>query len=215
MRGNEKIHRPGSGVKLGLHSGYQEKLGVRVRGHVFFRLEDAVTHKTLAEWDKQNIIVLDAGILAARLFKDKDEPANSLNMLAVGTGALGSVLNPDVPPPEQRQLNAELARKPFASTTFRDSQGAASAIPTNVVDFTTTFGESEAVGPLNEMGLMATISNNPLVLNPNPNLAGQGGQPYDPTVDVTQYDNMVNYLTFAAVTKPARSILTITWRLTF
>ena len=83
------------------------------------------------------------------------------------------------------------------------------------MDFTTVFGESEAVGPLNEMGLTSTLSNNNMITNPNPNFAGQGGQAYDPTIDVTQYDMLANYLTFSVISKPATSILTITWRLTF
>ena len=83
------------------------------------------------------------------------------------------------------------------------------------MDFTTIYGESEAVGPLNEMGLLSTISDNTAIINNDPNFAGEGGQPYDPTIDTSQYDMLVNYLTFAVISKPATSILTITWRLTF
>lgn len=214
MRGRERMNRARTGVKWGGHFGYTDK-GHRVHGRVIFEMRDARTDELQVHWEKDNIITLDSGILTARLYKDNVEPPHGINMLAVGTGALGSVLNPDAPPPEQRVLNAEIARKPFESTTFRDADGAAVAIPTNVVDFTTVFNESEAVGPLNEMGLLSTISNNPLVMNPNPNAAGQGGQPYDPTIDVTLYDMQINYLTFGVITKPATSILTVTWRLSF
>ena len=99
----------------------------------------------------------------------------------------------------------------FASTTFRNPDGVAVSYPTNVVDFTTTFGEAEAVGPLNEMGLVSTVSDNPTVLNPNPNAYPT----YDATLDITEYDVLLNYLTFSVVTKPSTAILTITWRLTF
>ena len=134
-------------------------------------------------------------------------------MLAVGTGATGNILNPDAPQPEQRALNVEICRKLFVATQFRDGDGVAVAYPTNIVDFTTTYGEAEAVGPLNEMGLLSTHSLNEGVTNSIP--PQFGGDNYDPTFDVTEYDLMANYLTFSVVTKPATAILTITWRLTF
>lgn len=211
----DKMRRIGSGFKLGMGTRYYEPMRMVCRGDVFFDMRDARTGKPLLKRHQRNVVTLDAGILVARLLKNPKEPSNGINMLAVGTGALGPLLTPNAPSQEQRRLNDEIFRKPFAETTFRDANGAASAIPTRVVDFTTVFGESEAVGPLNEMGLTSTISNNNTVTNPNPNFAGQGGQAYDPAVDVTQFDTLANYLTFAVVSKPATSILTITWRLTF
>jgi len=182
-----------------------------VRGDVFFKMEDIYTGQVIAEWEKKNLIVLDAGILVARLCKDNQEPNFGINMLAVGTGATGALLSPDAPDEKQRRLNNEIERKPFASTTFRNTSGIAVSYPTNIVDFTTIFDASEAVGPLNEMALMSTVSANPLTLNPNPNTFPT----YDTTVDVTNYDMMVNYLPFAVITKPGTATLTITWRLTF
>jgi len=214
MRGREHMKRANTAVALGLHTGYRET-GVQLHGTVFFDMRDARSGESLVEWQKDNIITLDAGILVARLCKDNAEPAHGINMLAVGTGALGAVLNPDTPSNQQRSLNQEIARKAFENTTFRDAQGAASSIATNVVDFTTVFNESEAVGPLNEMALLSTLSANAAITNPNPNTSGQGGQPYDPTIDVSQYDSEVNHLTFGAVVKPATAILSITWRISF
>lgn len=211
----DKLRRIGSGFKWGLGNRYEEPMKVTCRGDVFFELRDARTGDLQLKRHQRNVVTLDAGILVARLLKDPKEPANGINMLAVGTGALGPLLSPNAPSQEQRRLNDEIFRKSFAETTFRDSNGAASAIPTRVVDYTTVFGESEAVGPLNEMGLVSTLSNNNTIKNPNPNFAGQGGQAYDPTIDVTEYDSLVNYLTFSVISKPATSILTLTWRLTF
>lgn len=211
----ENIRQARTGFKLGMGHRYQEPSLLTVEGHVFFQMVDARTGEIQLKQDQKNVVTLDAGLLVARLMKDPQEPAHGINMLAVGTGALGSVLNPDAPTNQQRRLNNEIQRKTFSETTFRDANGAAVAIPTNVVDFTTIYGESEAVGPLNEMGLLSTISDNTTIKNDNPNFAGQGGQPYDPTVDVADYDILVNYLTFSVISKPATSILTITWRLTF
>lgn len=211
----EKFDRLRSGFKLGMGHQHAERSLLRVKGHVFFEMRDASTGEIQLERDQENVVTLDAGLLVARLVKDPTEPAHGINMLSVGTGALGAVLNPDAPTNQQRRLNNEIARKPFAETTFRDANGAAVAYATNVVDFTTVYGQAEAVGPLNEMGLLSTISDNTGTINNNPNFAGQGGQPYDPTVDVANYDILVNALTFAVISKPATSILTVTWRLTF
>mgnify|MGYP001560414114 FL=1 len=183
-------------------------------GHVIFDLRDMVGNP-LAYWEADNIITLDAGILAGRLFKNSLDPNasqnNGLTMLGVGTGATGNILSPDAPQNTQRKLNTEIARKVFASTQFRNGSGVAVAYPTRIVDFVTTFGESEAVGPLNEMALMSTYSLNPLTLNPINN----GPNDYDASIDVTGKDLIANYLTFGVVTKPALSVLTVTWRLTF
>lgn len=211
----ETFRRLQTGFKLGMGLRHDEENVLRVKGQVLFEMRDAATGELQLERVQNNVVTLDAGLLVARLMKDNQEPPHGINMLAVGTGALGALLNPDAPGREQRRLNNEIARKPFAETTFRDGNGAAVSIPTNVVDFTTIFGESEAVGPLNEMGLLSTISDNTAIHNNNPNFAGQGGQPYDPTVDVTNYDLLVNFLTFGTIVKPAASILTLTWRLTF
>lgn len=188
-----------------------EEKSPRMKGEVFLHLVDSDTGEILLDAHIDNLVVLDGGILAAMLFAAGATGTSGLTMLGVGTGATGSILNPDVPDPRQRHLNAEIARKPFSSVTFRTEAGAVSSVPTHIVDFTTIFGIGEAVGPLNEMGLMRTISMNPLVTNPVPSVFPV----YDPTIDMTLYDDMVNYLTFGVVTKPNNSVLTITWRLTF
>ena len=209
----DRFGRPKSAFKWGAHIRHEDEFntGVRVKGHVFFDMRDARTGRRLARWNRENIITLDAGIQAARLFKDPLEPAHGINMLSVGTGATGAILSPDAPDSRQRRLNAEIQRKAFTSTTFRDASGNAVSIPTNIVDFTTTFGEAEAVGPLNEMGLLSTISDNPGTVNPNPDVFPTR----DTTVDLTLYDVLINYLTFSVISKPSTAILTITWRITF
>lgn len=213
----ENMQPARTGFKLGMGHRLAEATPMLAyaQGRIFVEMHDAVTGELQLEREIKNVVTLDASLEVARLMKDPQEPAHGINMLGVGTGAPGAILNPDAPSNEQRRLNNEIARKSFSETTFRDSNGAAVAIPTNVVDFTTIYGESEAVGPLNEMGLLSTISDNTAIINNNPNFAGNGGQAYDPTIDVANYDVLVNYLTFSVITKPATSILTITWRLTF
>lgn len=204
-------------LKMGMGIKHEDNMALAAlaKGSFIFDMRDAETDEQLVYWESPNIIVRDAGILAARLFRDSTEPNpgvnNGLKMLAVGTGATGSILNPDAPQVTQRALNVELARKAFSSTVFRNLDGIAVSIPTNIVDFTTTFSESEAVGALNEMAVMSPFSSNPAVTNPILN----GPANYDPTIDVSSLDLLANYLTFPVISKPSTAILSITWRLTF
>ncbi len=203
----------GQQFKMGSSMGYLD--GFRgARGDVLIELRNPdgglVDRRSL-----RNTVTKDAGLSLARLTRDRLEPRNSFNMLAVGSGALGNLNNPNPASADQRRLMNEIQRKPFAETTFRDQNGAASAIPTNVVDYTVIFGQGEAVGPLNEMGILLTISDNTTLKFPNPNFAGQGGEPYDPSIDVTKYDVLNNYLTFPVINKPVAMVMSITWRLTF
>jgi len=206
----DRFNRPGESVEFGFHLSNAVSMGT-AKGEVFIKMVDGASGEVLHDEHVENVITLDAGILAAILFKDKSSRSNDANMLAVGTGATGAVLSPDAPSADQRKLNAEIARKAWSSTTFRDASGNAVAIPTNIVDFTCVYDEAEAVGPLNEMGLVSTISDNPLILNPNPDTYPTR----DVTRDLTLYDILVNYLTFSVITKPATARLTITWRITF
>jgi hypothetical protein len=192
---------------------HHEEFGYYIRGDVFFTLRDGKTGAIQLEQELRNLVVLDASILIARLMKDNAEPPHGILALAVGTGDTGwNLQSPPAATNTQRSLYSELARKTFASTQFIDAAGVPTGIPTKVVDFTTTFTESEAVGPLVEMGLLGgNISTNMSVRNPV--LPPNGS--YDPTVDLTLFDTQVNYLTFPVINKPATSVLTIVWRLTF
>lgn len=206
----DRMNPPREAFKMGLGMMFHDgRPGLVVEGHVFFEMRDARSGRLLHKWDRKNLIVLDAGILVARLLKDPAEPAHGINMLAIGTGGTGALLSPDAPDPRQRKLNAEIERKAFSNITFRNEVGAAVSIPTNVIDFTVSFGEAEAVGPLNEMSLMSTISDNPGTKAPNPD----SFPTRDTTVDLTQFDTIANYLSFAVVSKPSTAILTITWRI--
>lgn len=184
----------------------------KIRGEVFFEMRDGATGALLASRHIPNIITRDMSLLVARLLANSGEPLGGALMLAVGTGDVGwDPMNPPAATNTQRSLYAELARKPFASVTFVDGGGAPSAIPTNVVDFTTSFTESEAVGPLVEMGLIGgDVNPNPAVRNPV--LPPNG--PYNPAVDVVGLDLQLNYLTFPVINKPATATFTITWRIT-
>lgn len=205
---SDKMKRTRQAVKMGLGFQYPE-FGRAPKGTFIVEMTDAKTGERLAYFEKDNIITRDAGLAAAAFFKG--ELSGGLKMLAIGTGATGNLLSPDAPQDTQRRLNQEIQRKAFSSTTYRTAEGVAVSYRTNIVDFTTTYGESEAVGALNEMGLLVPFSSNPATLNPIAN----GPTNYDPSIDTAGLDLLVNYLTFSVISKPATAVLAITWRLTF
>lgn len=187
-------------------------------GEIFWELRDGKTGELQASGRQKNIVTLDASILIARLMKSPpipnlSEPKFGVFALALGTGNISwDPMNPPSATNTQRSLYNELARKQISSASFVDEDGALSGIPTHIVDFTTTFSEAEAVGPLTEMGLIGgDVDTNMAITNP---ILPPNGI-YDPTVDVVGKDMLVNYLTFQVINKPATSTLTWTWRLTF
>jgi len=202
MSVNDRI-KPPSTVLSGLGFGFQEG-AIKVKGSVKAIMTDEQGDRIVLE--KNNIYTLDGGVLASMLFSGL---SRAPNVLAVGTGASGSSSSPDSPDARQRRLNTELVRKEFSSTVFRDSTGAISSVPTNVLDFTTVFESGEAVGALNEMGIVSAINvgaiNAPADVFPD----------RDTTTDLTSLDVLVNYLPFPVINKPNGATLAITWRLTF
>lgn len=209
----ETLSRATSRFFGSVQSRFEEQAKMGIRGDVFMTLRDGRSQEIQDHREVRNLIVKDASILVARLMKDNVEPSKGIFALAMGTGDVGwNPLAPPAPTDTQRSLFAELTRKTFTETQFIDSTGNPTAIPTNVVDFTTTFTESEAVGPLVEMGLLGgSISTNLSVRNPV--LPANGT--YSPLVDHTTKETMINYLTFPVISKPATSTFTITWRLSF
>lgn len=216
MQHNDKVPAPREALKMGMNLGSEDSI-MRVKGEYIIHLEDCATGKVLDHRELSNIVTLDGGILVAILLASgsgltRTASQQGLTMLAVGTGATGPLLNPDAPDPRQRKLNNELWRKPFVNTVFRNSTGGAVAYPTNVVDLTAQFGPGEAEGPLNEMGLIRSITLGP---TPGTPIAPAPVFPnYDPTVDMSNFDLLANYTTMSVVSKLPNSLLTITWRIT-
>ena len=133
-----------------------------------------------------------------------------LQYLAVGVGILkdptkpyDKVTNPvdsaawDILDPPEAQLTdahlvGEIARKQFTSWAFVDENDQVSETPTNILKLVTTFTETEAVGPLTEMGLF-------------------GGN----ATDEKDSGYMFNRKTYAIWSKNSDSRLTISWRISF
>ena len=208
----EAFRNAGSAFRATLAGRYEERPR-RPKGDVFIELRNARTGAVELAWERRNIVTLDASILIASLVKDSLEPPHGAFVLAVGSGDTGwNPLSPPAATNTQRALYAEITRKTFASSQFIDGDGVPVAFRTNVVDFTTIYSESEAVGPLVEMGLIGgNISSNMSTKNP---VTPPNG-PYNPTVDLSTVETLINYLTFPVISKPATSTFQVTWRLTF
>ncbi len=216
MKIPEKVRQPEGRVSSAFAvrpADHFEEKGYYIRGDVFFKLRDGKTGELQLERELRNLVVLDASILIARLMKDNAEPPHGVFALAVGSGDSGwNPMAPPAPTNTQRSLYSEITRKTFAETQFVDADGVPVAYPTKVVDFTTIYTESEAVGPLVEMGLIGgNISTNLSVRNP---VSPPNGT-YNPTVDLTDYETLVNYLVFPVINKPATSTFEVVWRLSF
>ena len=138
-------------------------------------LKDESGH-ILSKRHGNNIIVNTASILKSSRNRDKN------------------LQNPPQPTTAQTTLENEIARKAFTSpdVTFVDPEtGDPTMVPTNVLDFTATFAETEAVGPIVEMGLF-------------------GGD----ATDLLDSGSQVNYRTFPVLNKTNSMTLTIIFRIT-
>jgi hypothetical protein len=197
-------------LAMGLHVRHGDRVGMAHGRYIF-----DITHGDgrVEHIERDNVQTYDGAILLALLLGSGATPAppsaRGLVMLAVGTGATGPILSPDAPDRRQRRLNTELARK-ATSVVYRTSGGAVSAVKTNIVDFTATFGEGEAVGPWTEIALVRPISLNPAVTNPVPAVFPT----YDTTIDLDLYDVIFNYGTFPVISKPSPMTIGVTYRVT-
>jgi len=189
----EKLKKVGESLSGGFRYFFGEECR-KLRGEYRLILKDSVTGEVI-ERQNHNLIVNTASVLLARLLKDNKEPDAGISYLAVGTGASGwNLQNPPQPQVTQTKLESELIRKAFTTpdVTFIDPvTGDPTIVPTNVVDYTMTFAETEAVGPLVEMSLF-------------------GGD----ATDLADSGTMVNYRTFPVINKTSSMTLTIIFRIT-
>lgn len=194
MRFNEVLRKTYDCVFGGFKLKYSESIR-SLSGEYWIQLKDPQTGKIIEEKHGTNIIVNSASVLIARLLKDNHEPDGGITYLAVGTGGVGwNLQNPPQPTTTQTKLENEIARKAFTTedVTFIDPDtGDPTVVATNVVDFTATFAETEAVGPLVEMGLFG----------------GDASSSLDSGTEI-------NYRTFPVINKTNSMTLTIIFRIT-
>jgi hypothetical protein len=145
------------------------------------------------EYTSPNIIVNTASILIARLLKDSSEPNAGISYLGIGSGnGEWDPFDPPAPTTSQTRLENEFSRKAIDLATFvHPETGEPTTVYTNIVDYSVTFGEGEAVGPIMEMGLF-------------------GG---DATTELGS-GTMINWRTFPVINKTSTMSLTIIFRIT-
>ncbi len=167
----------------------------------------------------KNVITFDASIFIARMCFNNTSVTAGMWGLAVGTGANGwNLQNPPAATSAQRSLFNELARGAFSSVSFTDSLGNPSSIPTNIIDFTTTFSSSQAVGPLVEMGLIAApINTSPSYIQGpgNPLCFPISNSATTPPFNQATGDVLFNVRNFPVINKGNTATLTLDWRITF
>ena len=162
-----------------------------LKGRLFMKAYEG--GKLVHSYESPNVIVNTASILIARLLKDSSEPTSGISNLAVGSGNAGwDLFDPPAPSTSQTVLENELYRKKIDLTTFvHPVTGEPTTVPTNIVDYAVTFGESEAVGPIVEMGLF-------------------GGE----ATAQSNTGTMINWRTFPVINKTSTMTLTIIFRIT-
>lgn len=203
---------------LSMVFGFRESIPSIRSGEIIVEIRDGKTGRLIHQDRFFNKVTKDASILIARLMKSTSvpnvsEPKFGCFALAVGTGDIGwDPLNPPPANENQRSLYNEIGRKQFTATNYITSAGAISSIPTNIIDYTAIFSESEAVGAITEMGILGGDVNTNMAIT-NPILPPNGT--YDATVDVTGKDMLVNYKTFSVKSKDPGQTLGFTWRLTY
>jgi hypothetical protein len=145
------------------------------------------------EYVSPNIIVNTASILIARLLKDSREPNAGISYLGMGSGnGTWDPFDPPAPTTSQTRLENEFYRKAIDLATFvHPETGEPTTVYTNIVDYSVTFGEGQAVGPILEMGLF-------------------GG---DATAELGS-GTMINWRTFPVINKTSTMSLTVIFRIT-
>jgi hypothetical protein len=143
---------------------------------------------TTGEYEASGLKYLSMGVgkcmIQTAVYDETNNPVDTV---------LWPLQNPPVETITTSQLVGELKRKKFTDWKYLDVLGNLSSTPTNILLLSTTFLESESVGPLTEMGLY-------------------GG---DGATDNRNTGHLFNYKTFKVWNKPNDARLTIVWKLTF
>jgi hypothetical protein len=155
----------------------------------YFRLPDTIE----VERHMKNLIVTKASVFMAKRMRGGTSWGAGIGYLEVGTGVgSGTTQSPQAESAAQTALRTPLLRKAITSWTCLDTDGDPTASDTNVVQYTTTFTEAEAIGAIVEMGMFggdATTTN------------GSGF--------------MFNYKVFPVINKDDTMQLTIVWKVTY
>ena len=192
------------GSRFGLGLKHKEVMAKsKITGEFFITLNH--NNGEVEKYHFKNIIVDSASLLIARFLAsgqttlDPSGPNHGIWVLAVGTGDPGwDKLNPPPATATQQYLESELARKRFANVNFvkTDGSGLPASVITNILDFQTVYSESEAVGPLMELGMFG------------------GGTGVEDIEITANSGTLINYRTIAVINKPNTATMSIIFRIT-
>jgi hypothetical protein len=181
-------------ARIGTATKFEERTS-SLKGYI--KIEGCVDGKVAYAWEDHNVIVNSASILIARLLKDCSESGAGISFLAVGTGGDNwNIQDPPAPTINQQTLENELGRKAISPTDtyFVDpntGEPVGNDTPTNIVDYSVTYSESEVVGAIVELGLF-------------------GGD----ATGALNSGTMINYRTFPVINKTSSMTLSIIVRIT-
>jgi len=132
----------------------------RIIGEVFDYFVYPDGRKVLAREPDHNLIVANCSVLIACLMKGESGYAGAAYW-ALGSGSeTWSDVAPPSPLTSDTQLTAETYRKAITSgdMEFLDVDNNTSVTPTNKIQITVTFTETEANGPLREFGIFGGLA---------------------------------------------------------
>lgn len=184
MKTIEKVNKPVGEIMMFIHS----------PGAKFdFKTQTMVGGKIYKQQKVKNLIVDKASIFMAKRMLPGTSWGKGIEYLAVGVGyGSGTPQSPEPEDASYTTLRNELARTMVDSYTYLDASGNPTQTETNVVQYTFTFGTSEANGGLCEMGLF-------------------GGD----ATSTKDSGYMFNYKVFPVWNKSSDVELTIAWKITF
>lgn len=216
MQNTEKFKKPNGEISMVLHKGgeYNPKTGKIENGEIIDKKD---VHNLIVNTASKLMAYRMAPLQISETGTDVSTIQDILGLqyLAVGVGILkdptkpyDKITNPvdteqwDLQDPPQEALTdthlvGEIFRKPFTSWAFVDENDNVSEEPTNILKLVTTFMETEAVGPLTEMGIF-----------------GGNAEDWDDGVGKDS-GLMFNRKSYPVWNKDSSSRLTVTWRLTF
>lgn len=188
---------------------FREKTPKKTQGFVHFYLhEDDFEFVKLGDGEKQgylipngavserhmkNLIVNKASNLIAKRMIPGTSWGAGIGYLEVGTGVgTGTTQAPQSEDLTYTTLRTALARRAIDTWTYLDATGNATVSETNVVQYTTTFQDTEAIGAIVEMGLFGGDASATL------------GSGY-----------MLNYKVFPVWNKQSGMKLTVIWNITY
>lgn len=127
-----------------------------------FGVLDLSKVEIVGDWRDPNTIVNQSAVLQVQRMAPGNQGTAGIGYLALGNGpGTGTLSAPEGESLAYKTLRSEFARKAITSWTYVDSNGSPVATPPDgvgIIQLTTTFSATEAIGNICEMGLFGGIA---------------------------------------------------------